>query len=58
MKTTLIGRKVQEIKMITHVWIPGSKLFFKILPYPLYHFLCKIWSIVRKNRQIRITVVK
>lgn len=51
------GYKIKEVKILTHAWIPFSQIFFKILPKNIYYLLCRIWSIVTLNRQIRIVAV-
>lgn len=52
------GYKIKEIKIITHAWIPFSDFFYPLLPKFVYLPLCKIWSILTFNRQIRIIVTK
>lgn len=52
------GYKIKEVKIITHAWIPFSQIFYPLLPKFIYFFLCKIWSMLTFNRQIRIIVNK
>ncbi|MCL5432850.1 MAG: class I SAM-dependent methyltransferase [Patescibacteria group bacterium] len=52
------GYKVKDIEIFTHVWIPFSNIFLKIIPKPIYFFLCKIWSAITLNRQMRIIALK
>lgn len=50
------GYKVKNIKILTHAWLPLSKYTYRLLPHFLYHFGCKIWSFITRNRQIMIIV--
>jgi SAM-dependent methyltransferase len=52
------GYKIKEVKIITHAWIPFSDFFYPLLPKFIYFLLCKIWSALTLNRQIRIIVSK
>ena len=38
-----------DISIITHAWFPG---FYKVYNAPGFDFLCKVYSILRKRRQL------
>jgi SAM-dependent methyltransferase len=44
-----------NIKILTHAWFPFFEKFYR---FPLFDFMCKIWAIARKRRQIIATVSK
>jgi len=48
------GYKIKRIEILTHAWLPLSKYSYPLLPRFLYHKLCVVWSILTRNRQIRI----
>lgn len=52
------GFKVKKVEMLTYAWFPLSRITFKILPKFIYYFLCKVWSIITLNRQIRIIATR
>jgi len=41
-----------DITVLTHAWFPGYAKAFRILPRQMFDFLCYLWSVARKRRQI------
>lgn len=48
------GYEIRSIKILHHAWLPFSKTLYPILPKPLYHFGCMLWSFLTRNRQMII----
>ncbi len=48
------GFRIVNVEILTHAWLPLSAYTYRILPAPIYHILCKIWSVLTNNRQLRI----
>ncbi len=48
------GYTIVSIDILTHAWLPLSKYTYRLLPRHVYHVLCRIWSFMTRNRQIRI----
>jgi SAM-dependent methyltransferase len=60
----LIGNSLNEagydlnmvsIRVVNHAWIPGYKHLFR---FPGFDFACKVWSILKKSRQLVVVAKK
>lgn len=41
-----------DIHILTYAWPPKYKLLSSVLPRPIFHIICRAWSIFRRRRQI------
>jgi len=46
------GYEIERIDILTHAWIPYFPFFLKIMPRFLFNFTCRVWSFLRRRRQI------
>ncbi len=60
----LIGNSLKEagydlnqvsIRLVNHAWIPGYEYFFRFLGFD---YACKVWSILKKSRQLVVVAKK
>ncbi len=48
------GYKINSINILSFMWLPLSRYYYRYIPKPLYYFMSRIWSEVILSRQIRI----
>lgn len=50
------GFAVREVRVLTHAWPPGVQ-YLAGWPAPLFNLLCKLWSVLRRRRQLLAVAV-
>lgn len=51
---SLADFNVKKISITPHTWFPLSKILYKFLPKKIIYFLCCLWGVVIKSRQIKV----
>lgn len=46
------GFQVTSVTLLSHAWPPRYPWLFRVLPRPLFDLACRVWSVVRRQRQI------
>jgi SAM-dependent methyltransferase len=49
---TEAGFSVERIRILTHAWPPGARLFAQAMPRWLFDGVCSVWSVLMRQRQI------
>jgi SAM-dependent methyltransferase len=46
------GLEPVEVRIVTHAWPPRWEMWDRLLPRPMFHALCWLWSIALRRRQL------
>lgn len=52
------GFEVDQIGIVTHALPPHYAWWYRVLPFPVFQFVCRCWSVLRRRRQIFARAIK